>query len=76
VVRAATKYGHTPEQVMYQYMHKIGVIPLSGTKSVEHMLQDVAVFRVAPNSGGQLYESFTLDEVQSMTNFFVRYATN
>lgn len=30
---------------MFQYMHHIGAIPLSGTKSVAHMRQDVDIFR-------------------------------
>jgi diketogulonate reductase-like aldo/keto reductase len=76
VLRAAEKYHRTPEQVMYQYMHHIGVIPLSGTKSVVHMDQDVDVFRVVSHPDGltTLQVIFTPDEIESMTNFFVVFA--
>ena len=49
---------------MFQYMHHIGVIPLSGTKSVTHMVEDAAAL-----ASDTLSIALTVDEVQAMTHF-------
>eukprot|EP01041_Mallomonas_annulata_P006167 gene6167-12496_t len=37
----ARKYTQTPEQIFFRYMKTIGVTPLSGTKSIQHMKEDL-----------------------------------
>ena len=39
----ATKYHRTPAQIFFMFVHSLGIIPLSGTKSEVHMVEDVAV---------------------------------
>jgi len=41
VLKVADKHKKTPEQVLYKYLQQIGVIPLSGTTSSKHMMEDV-----------------------------------
>jgi diketogulonate reductase-like aldo/keto reductase len=41
VQQLAAKYGKTKEQIFFRFVQSIGIIPLSGTKSVEHMRQDL-----------------------------------
>lgn len=43
----ATKYRRSAAQVFYRYLTQIGIIPLTGTSSVEHMRQDLAIFEFA-----------------------------
>lgn len=43
VSRMVAKYHRTPAQLFYQFVHSIGIIPLSGTTSAQHMAEDVAV---------------------------------
>jgi diketogulonate reductase-like aldo/keto reductase len=43
-VRAiAAAHGRTPAQVLFRFLIHEGVVPLTGTKSVEHMREDLAV---------------------------------
>jgi len=41
---AAARRQWTPEQVLYRYLTQRGVAPLTGTTSVDHMRQDLAIF--------------------------------
>ena len=40
----AVKYGRTVEQIFFRTLSQIGIIPLTGTTSPEHMREDVAIF--------------------------------
>ena len=39
----ASKYGATPQQIFFKFVRSLGIIPLSGTTSERHMIEDVAV---------------------------------
>ncbi|ETV90339.1 hypothetical protein H310_14864 [Aphanomyces invadans] len=39
----ATRLGVTPEQVWYRFVMALGIVPLSGTTSKHHMVEDLAV---------------------------------
>lgn len=43
----------TPEQLMFLYLIHHGVTPLSGTTSVQHMKEDLAVLEMAPLSADE-----------------------
>ena len=40
----ATKYGRSPAQVFFRYLTQIGIVPLTGTTSEQHMQDDLAIF--------------------------------
>lgn len=40
----ARRYGKTPAQVLFCYLHQRGVVPLTGTTSKQHMQEDLAGF--------------------------------
>jgi len=40
----AAKYQRSAAQVFYRYLTQTGIIPLTGTSSVEHMRDDLAIF--------------------------------
>ena len=40
----AAKYGYTPEQIFFRYLTQNDTIVLSGTASVAHMCEDLAIF--------------------------------
>jgi diketogulonate reductase-like aldo/keto reductase len=40
----ASRYGRSPAQVLFRYLTQVGVIPLTGTTSETHMLEDLAIF--------------------------------
>jgi len=40
----AAQYRRSAAQVFYRYLTQIGIIPLSGTSSAEHMREDLAIF--------------------------------
>jgi len=40
----AAKYQRSAAQVFYRYLTQIGIIPLTGTSSSEHMREDLAIF--------------------------------
>ncbi len=44
VVALATKYQRTPAQVLFRYLTQEGVVPLTGTRSENHMRQDLEIF--------------------------------
>lgn len=41
VAALAAKYGKTPVQVMYKYVQALGIVPLDGTTSAQHMAEDL-----------------------------------
>ncbi len=44
VVDMALKYGRTPAQIFYRYLSHMNIVPLIGSTSQEHMLQDMEIF--------------------------------
>ncbi|MGY6276692.1 aldo/keto reductase family protein [Methylomonas sp. MgM2] len=40
----SARYQRTPAQIFFRYLTQIGVLPLTGTTSTEHMLEDLAIF--------------------------------
>jgi len=44
VQNLAKKYNRSAAQVFYRYLTQIGIIPLTGTSSVAHMREDLAIF--------------------------------
>lgn len=42
--RLATTHGRSREQILFRYLTQIGVVPLTGTSSSEHMREDLAIF--------------------------------
>lgn len=38
------KYQRTPAQVLFRYLTQIDIVPLTGTTSTAHMLEDLAIF--------------------------------
>lgn len=44
LLQLATTYQRSPEQIFFRYLTQIGVIPLTGTASVSHMQEDLAIF--------------------------------
>jgi diketogulonate reductase-like aldo/keto reductase len=43
VIGLAKKYQRTPEQIFFRFVQFLGIIPLSGTRSEQHMKEDLAV---------------------------------
>ncbi len=44
VAEAASRLGRTAPQVLFRYLIENEVVPLTGTRSVEHMREDLAIF--------------------------------
>lgn len=44
MINLGRKYHRTPEQILYHYLNKIGIVPLTGTCSLQHMQDDLAIF--------------------------------
>jgi diketogulonate reductase-like aldo/keto reductase len=44
VTHLASKYRRTPAQVLFRYLTQIDVAPLTGARSEQHMLEDLAIF--------------------------------
>jgi diketogulonate reductase-like aldo/keto reductase len=44
VVTLARKYRREPAQILFRYLTHTGVVPLTGTRSVQHMREDLAIF--------------------------------
>jgi diketogulonate reductase-like aldo/keto reductase len=42
VARIAAREGATPAQVVFRFARAVGMLPLTGTSSPEHMRQDLA----------------------------------
>lgn len=47
VRQLAEKYHCQPAQVFFRYLTQIGIVPLTGTSSAQHMQQDLAMFTFA-----------------------------
>ncbi|MDD2762141.1 MAG: aldo/keto reductase, partial [Methylomonas sp.] len=47
----AGKYQRTPAQIWFRYLTQIGIVPLTGTTSVAHMRQDLAIFQFTLAAG-------------------------
>jgi diketogulonate reductase-like aldo/keto reductase len=41
------RYGRSAPQILFRYLTQIGVAPLTGTRSPEHMREDLAIFEFA-----------------------------
>lgn len=44
VENLAEKYRRSPAQVFFRYLSRIGIVPLTGTTSTQHMQEDLAIF--------------------------------
>jgi len=44
VRRLAARYRRTPEQILLRYLTQIDIVPLTGTASLAHMRDDLAIF--------------------------------
>jgi len=44
VERLSGRYKRTPAQIFFRYLTQIGIVPLTGTTSVKHMQEDLAIF--------------------------------
>jgi diketogulonate reductase-like aldo/keto reductase len=44
VLKIATSHGRTPAQVLFRYLTQQDIVPLTGTTSVTHMREDLAIF--------------------------------
>jgi diketogulonate reductase-like aldo/keto reductase len=44
ILAAVSKHGRTPAQVLFRYLTQIGITPLTGTKSAQHMREDLDIF--------------------------------
>ncbi len=40
----AQTYQQTPVQILFRYLNQVGIVPLTGTNSVDHMSEDLNVF--------------------------------
>jgi diketogulonate reductase-like aldo/keto reductase len=40
----AARHDRTPAQVLFRYLTQQDIVPLTGTTSVEHMREDLAIF--------------------------------
>lgn len=40
----AAKYGRSPAQIFFRYLTQLGIVPLTGTTSEQHMREDLAIF--------------------------------
>lgn len=56
----AAKYKRSTEQIFFRYLSQIDIIPLTGTTSKTHMLEDLAIFEFELSAG----------EVQSVAGLF------
>lgn len=43
----AQKYGKTGPQLLFRYLNQIGVVPLTGTCSIQHMQEDLAALDIS-----------------------------
>lgn len=44
VEEMAVKYGRTPAQIFYRYLTHVNIVPLIGSTSLEHIVQDMEIF--------------------------------
>jgi diketogulonate reductase-like aldo/keto reductase len=50
ILDLATKYQRSAAQVLFRYLTQIGIVPLTGTTSPNHMQEDLAIFSFELNS--------------------------
>lgn len=46
----AAKYQRQPAQIFFRYLTQVGIVPLTGTTSAEHIREDLAIFEFTLNS--------------------------
>jgi len=51
VAGLASLWGRTPEQVLFRFLTQNGIVPLSGTRSEQHMREDLAIFDFQLSAG-------------------------
>jgi len=44
IIKLALKYKKSEAQILFNYLHSVGITPLSGTTSLEHMQDDLSAF--------------------------------
>ncbi|MCQ8127976.1 aldo/keto reductase family protein [Methylomonas rivi] len=44
IAALADRYRRTPAQILFRYLTQVGVVPLTGTTSAQHMREDLAIF--------------------------------
>lgn len=44
ITEIASSHNKTPAQVLFRYLSQVGVVPLTGTTSDAHMIEDLAIF--------------------------------
>lgn len=47
IAHAAQKYDKTASQILFRFLTQIGVVPLTGTSSLQHMKEDLDIFSFA-----------------------------
>lgn len=47
VVGMSSAYARTPAQILFRYLHQVGVTPLTGTTSEQHMRDDLSIVEFA-----------------------------
>jgi diketogulonate reductase-like aldo/keto reductase len=51
ITKLASIYECTPAQILFRYLTQIGVVPLTGTRSEQHMRQDLEIFEFELTDG-------------------------
>ena len=57
----AIKYDKTPAQILYRYLNHVNIVPLIGSTSQEHMIQDLKIFEF----------ELSVPEIHSITEILV-----
>jgi diketogulonate reductase-like aldo/keto reductase len=61
ITSLATRANATAAQVVFAFAHAVGILPLTGTSSAEHMKQDLASFELAlPDQAIQATETLAM----------------
>jgi diketogulonate reductase-like aldo/keto reductase len=47
----ASKHGRTPAQILFRYLTQCGIVPLTGTGSVQHMRESLVIFEFELGAG-------------------------
>ena len=79
VARIAQHYDKTREQIFFLYLYNIGIIPLSGTRSRTHMMEDVDIFEPHAGHGGldglDVDVALTKEEIAEISSQFPSHYT-
>lgn len=62
MIALAKKYQATPAQILFAYLHQVGVSPLTGTSSSIHMQEDLASVNLVLNNEEKVQIEFLLQE--------------